>query len=537
MRKEDDEELDGEGGLKRSNRNLNEKKRRDRFNILLSQLAGIVSNKNEPRKLDKTTVLRQAINFLENHQSHVRTRPDTSRFSATWQPSFTTDGEFNLIVLEALDSFVLSLDNDGHIMFASQSVLPLLGYLPDELQGTSLVKYMDDRDASRIWPEMRLALERENTGGDSKNSFHFQMLCGNHYSKISRKVVNCETTVISNNDFNQSEQRNSKVIIVVGKVLHPPQPDRVVITADCQDNQFSYRLTMDWKYVHVDHRASSIIGFLPFEVLGTSFYEYCCDEELFNIAQYHRILIHLGKVTTCYFRHLTKGQSWVWLRSSCYISYNQWNSKPESISGTATVVSFEEVCAEQSKLLKHDREYFNRVVPARKGGDPLSSICSWPSSPVNEKNETMQHEVRLEESDDAVEVTSYEQKETKKSFFMPHDVLKSLMTTPSDQLLEIISTHSDLHFESDDEQTDNHLRWLENIKIPSGLSRMQLTRHLKLLEEYRKIAEQIRKQEKQLKLIRKLIEWGNLLLEVDSNIGVVGESSADSEASSMSNLS
>lgn len=537
MEKDDDEEIEGEGDLKRSSRNLNEKKRRDRFNILLQQLAGIVSNKNEPRKLDKTTVLKHAINFLENHQSRVRTRPDASRHTASWQPSFTTDGEFNLIMLEALDSFVLSLNNDGHIMFASQSVLPLLGYLPDELEGTSLYRYMDHSDSLRIWSEMLSALNREINVTVDDNSFQFQIICGNQYSEISKKVVDCKTTVIPTADYNEGEQK--KLIIVIGKVLHQPQPDRIVISADCQEKQFSYRLTMDWKYVHVDHRASSVIGFLPFEVLGTSLYEYCSPDELLHLAQYHRILIRLGKVTTCYYRHLTKGQSWVWLRSTCYISYNQWNSKPESIAGTATVVNFEEVCAKQNKTLEHDREYFNRIISARNGGfgaEPLSPICSWPSSPVCIRDVTTGKPDQLKESEVENEGTSsYEERESKKSIFMPR-VIKSLMQYPSDRLMEILHTESDLQFASDEEQNDEHLSWLEHVKIPSGMSRAQLTRHVKLLEEYKKIAEQIRKQEKQLKMIKKLIEWSNLLLEVGSNVGIVGESSADSEASSMSNF-
>ena len=73
-----DDEGEGDGGeeseLKRSSRNLNEKKRRDRFNVLVQEIAEIVLPENE-RKLDKTTVLKRAINFLQNHQSHIRSVP------------------------------------------------------------------------------------------------------------------------------------------------------------------------------------------------------------------------------------------------------------------------------------------------------------------------------------------------------------------------------------------------------------------------------------------------------------------------------
>ena len=532
MKRDEDEDVEGEENeSKRSNRNLNEKKRRDRFNILVGELAGIVFPENE-RKLDKTTVLRHAINFLKNQQSHDRSVPRTSRqATASWQPSFTTDAEFNLILSEALDSFVLAISKEGHIKFASQSVLPLLGYLPSELEGTSLFSYMQQSDALRIWSQLHLTLDRSDKTGinDRKHSFQFPLKCGNFYSKFSRQVVDCMAAVISRPHSDQKEQneceQNCEFIVIVGKV-DQPRPNRTVTSADCQHKEFSYRLTMDWKYVFLDHRASSIIGFLPFEVLGTSFYEYCSPEELFNIAQYQKILIRLGKVTTCYFRHLTKGQSWVWLQTCCYVSYNQWNSKPESITGTATVVNFEEVCSKQAKQIQRDRERYKTMI-SRNGSGSMSPTCSWPSSPLSATGDIMQQQQVDSQQRNVDEAAAHEQKGSKKSIFAPH-FLKSLMRTPSDQLLEVINAQSDVEFESDEGQTNHHLAWLENIKFPPGLTSVQLQTHIDLLQEYKKIVEQIRKQERQLKLIKKLIEWSNLLLEVGSNFGAAGESSVDS---------
>lgn len=536
MKRDEDEDLEGEESeLKRSSRNLNEKKRRDRFNILVQQLAGIVSPEDE-RKLDKTTVLQHAITFLRSHQSRTRSVPETSRLTTTgWQPSFTSDGEFNLILLEALESVVLVIGWDGQIMFASQSVLPLLGYLPNELEGTTLFGYMEESDAVSIWSRLLSDVDHDEKTAltAEKNSFQFRLKCGRLFSKISLKVVDCKATVITKPVANREDHDpNSKLIVIVGKV-EQPQPNRTVITSDCQHKQFSYRLTMDWKYVYLDHRASSIIGFVPFEVLGTSFYEYCSPDELFNIAQYQRILIRLGKVTTCYYRHLTKGQSWVWLQSCCYISYNQWNSKPESITCTATVVDFEEVCAKQAKTLQHDREHFKRII-SRNGNGSVSPIGSWPSSPVSASDDHEMTKQQLPfEQQIAVESPARNQKENRRSIFMPQ-FLKSLMKTPSDQLMEILTTQSEVGFDSDNNE---HLAWLENIKLPSSLTSVQLTTHQKLLEEYKKIAEQLRKQERQLKMIRKLIQWSSLLLEVGSNFGLAGGSSVDSEASSTSNYS
>lgn len=47
-----------------------------------------------------------------------------------------------------------------------------------------------------------------------------------------------------------------------------------------------------------------------------------------------------GEGTSCYYRFLTKGQQWIWLQSSYYISYHQWNSKPEFIVCHHQVVNY-----------------------------------------------------------------------------------------------------------------------------------------------------------------------------------------------------
>lgn len=49
----------------RKSRNLSEKKRRDSFNVLITELAGIVSTNS--RKLDKSNVLKQTIAYLRKN--------------------------------------------------------------------------------------------------------------------------------------------------------------------------------------------------------------------------------------------------------------------------------------------------------------------------------------------------------------------------------------------------------------------------------------------------------------------------------------
>ncbi|KAG8504962.1 Circadian locomoter output cycles protein kaput [Galemys pyrenaicus] len=122
-------------------------------------------------------------------------------------------------------------------------------------------------------------------------------------------------------------------------------------TVEEPNEEFTSRHSLEWKFLFLDHRAPPIIGYLPFEVLGTSGYDYYHVDDLENLAKCHEHLMQYGKGKSCYYRFLTKGQQWIWLQTHYYITYHQWNSRPEFIVCTHTVVSYAEVRAERRREL------------------------------------------------------------------------------------------------------------------------------------------------------------------------------------------
>lgn len=56
-----------------------------------------------------------------------------------------------------------------------------------------------------------------------------------------------------------------------------------------------------------------------------------------------------GKGQSCFYRFLTKGQQWIWLQSDFYVSYHQFNSKPDHVVCTHKVVSYAEVIRYQKQ--------------------------------------------------------------------------------------------------------------------------------------------------------------------------------------------
>lgn len=64
------------------------------------------------------------------------------------------------------------------------------------------------------------------------------------------------------------------------------------------------------------------------------------NQYLVFISCFFTVVMQYGKGKSCYYRFLTKGQQWIWLQTHYYITYHQWNSKPEFIVCTHTVVRY-----------------------------------------------------------------------------------------------------------------------------------------------------------------------------------------------------
>ena len=79
--------------------------------------------------------------------------------------------------------------------------------------------------------------------------------------------------------------------------------------------EFTSRYSLEWKFLYLDNRAPPIIGYLSFEVLGTSGYDYYHPDDLDKIVQCHEALMQTGEATSCYHRFLTKGQQWIWIQA------------------------------------------------------------------------------------------------------------------------------------------------------------------------------------------------------------------------------
>ncbi|RWS15152.1 circadian locomoter output cycles protein kaput-like protein [Dinothrombium tinctorium] len=411
---------------KRKFRNLNEKKRRDQFNGLINELYQLVCCDNEEdsftaggshKKVDKSSILRSAITFLKNHSPtalSVKVENEdlneglfakNTQNTTSFKPSFLTDEDYTNFMLEALDAFTLVIEANtkGNIVYASESILSLLGHNPGKFNrfvGYQKIKQEVQQEELSIFDiihesekeylmQLLTASERIDSPYVSMK-LHFRQHDANSAREISFEPVD-----LLGLSFNQqtssrdySIPNESNYFIFVAKMQMPKLLKEVhVFSYHHNDNsktiEFRSRHSLEWKFLFVDHRASLWVGFLPFELLATSFYDYCHWDDLSNVVAGHEQLIVNGEGTSCHYRFLTKGNRWLWLKTRYKIVYNRWNSKAEKIDCIHSVICLDgesKFCSKPlSSLRAERRDQRVETTSARNGR-------TWLSDATNQKN-------------------------------------------------------------------------------------------------------------------------------------------------------
>ncbi|XP_040585272.1 neuronal PAS domain-containing protein 2 isoform X2 [Mesocricetus auratus] len=355
---------------KRASRNKSEKKRRDQFNVLIKELSSMLPGNT--RKMDKTTVLEKVIGFLQKH-NEVSAQTEICDVQQDWKPSFLSNEEFTQLMLEALDGFIIAVTTDGSIIYVSDSITPLLGHLPSDVMDQNLLNFLPEQEHSEVYKMLSShALVTDSPSpeflkSDNDLEFYCHLLRGSlnpkefptyEYIKFVgnfRSYNNVPSP--SCNGFDNTLSRpcrvplGKEVCFIATVRLATPQFLKEMCVADEPLEEFTSRHSLEWKFLFLDHRAPPIIGYLPFEVLGTSGYDYYHIDDLELLARCHQHLMQFGKGKSCCYRFLTKGQQWIWLQTHYYITYHQWNSKPEFIVCTHSVVSYADVRVERRQEL------------------------------------------------------------------------------------------------------------------------------------------------------------------------------------------
>ncbi|XP_035177245.1 aryl hydrocarbon receptor nuclear translocator-like protein 2 isoform X2 [Oxyura jamaicensis] len=357
-----------------------EKRRRDKMNNLIEELSAMIPQCNPmARKLDKLTVLRMAVQHLKSLKGST-----SSYTEVRYKPSFLKDDELRQLILRAADGFLFVVGcNRGKILFVSESVCKILNYDQASLIGQSLFDYLHPKDVAKVKEQLsssdvspREKLVDGKTGlqvhtdfqagparlnSGARRSFFCRIKCSrttvkeekeclpNPKKKDHRKycTIHCtgymknwppsEVGVEEENDV-EKDSSNFNCLVAIGRLhpyIVPPKSGEIKVKA----TEFVTRFAMDGKFVYVDQRATAILGYLPQELLGTSCYEYCHQDDHNHLAEKHKeVLQNKEKVFTNSYKFRAKDGTFLTLKSQWFSFMNPWTKELEYIVSNNTVV-------------------------------------------------------------------------------------------------------------------------------------------------------------------------------------------------------
>uniref|UniRef100_A0A673MSQ8 Aryl hydrocarbon receptor nuclear translocator-like protein 1 n=1 Tax=Sinocyclocheilus rhinocerous TaxID=307959 RepID=A0A673MSQ8_9TELE len=382
---QDSMDIDMDKQLGREAHSQIEKRRRDKMNSFIDELASLLPTCNAmSRKLDKLTVLRMAVQHMKTLRGAAN--PYTE---ANYKPAFLSDDELKHLILRAADGFLFVVGCDrGKILFVSESVYKILNYCQNDLIGQSLFDYLHPKDIAKVKEQLsssdtapRERLIDAKTGlpvrtdiapcpsrlcSGARRSFFCRMKCNRPLVKMEDKdfpstcskkkadrksfctihstgyLKSWPPTKMGLDEDNEPDNEgcNLSCLVAIGR-LHPqivPQPMNGDIRV--KPTEYVSRHAIDGKFVFVDQRATAILAYPPQELLGTSFYEYFHQDDIGHLAECHRQVLQMReKINTNCYKFKIKDGSVITLRSRWFSFMNPWTKEVEYIVSTNTVVS------------------------------------------------------------------------------------------------------------------------------------------------------------------------------------------------------
>uniref|UniRef100_S4RCP4 Uncharacterized protein n=1 Tax=Petromyzon marinus TaxID=7757 RepID=S4RCP4_PETMA len=278
-----------------------EKKRRKQFNELISELGALLPDGQS--RMDKPTVLQRTLHFFSSHHE-LNVEQETNEPPPPWKPAFLSNDNFTQLILEAMDCFVIVVMSSGEISFVSESVTSLLGYLPSELLRQNLFDFVPEHEQAelRCLFSTRLCVGSAMAVQYNKNERHFELCCHLQRGEVdpSGDAYYIVRTCVPNSLFRLQMSSFGGPPGVPGGPPRPPpclvasvhlltsQFIKELSSLEEAGAEFTSRHSLEWKFLFLDHRAPPIIGYMPFEVLGTSGYDYYHVDDLESITQCHR---------------------------------------------------------------------------------------------------------------------------------------------------------------------------------------------------------------------------------------------------------
>ncbi|KRZ79731.1 Circadian locomoter output cycles protein kaput [Trichinella papuae] len=304
---------------KRQSRNLSEKRRRDTFNTIITELANIVCS--DGRKLDKSNVLRQTITYLQKQNFQFSNSESTSGTTGGYSRGTTSLNECFLMLQKSVSMFLMITSETGHVLYASDS--PLRSLRKGYQEGITLIDIVDQMSAVSFKSFMKERLTSANVT-EKIFSFYWNFIDdteGWMRCKVSGLVVRKSTFP----EFEENCDGEYLYCCVCMPLFHDVSIPVPQLKSVCE---FACKFNTEWKFLCIDENGIKITGYTPFEIVGCSGYDYyhaddleqiSADHEILNLSLFIFVVMHTKEVLMKPYRFQIKCGSWIYIESRCTV--------------------------------------------------------------------------------------------------------------------------------------------------------------------------------------------------------------------------
>nr|XP_057934338.1 basic helix-loop-helix ARNT-like protein 2 isoform X2 [Doryrhamphus excisus] len=357
---------------------LTEKQRRDKINNLIDELSAMIpACQPMSRKLDRLTVLRKAV----QHLKALKAGSGSSFAEAACKPSILPHDDLRHLLLRVADGFLLVVSCDrAKILFISESVSKILNFSRVELMSQSLFDFVHPKDINKVKEQLSSSdlnshqglidaatgvpvqadtpVTASNLSTGARRSFFCRMkhsrVEGRHkekhplpstsIKKDSYRYCTLHCTGYmhswSRSELDSEADTSNLTCLVTMCRLQGHPPHQTPKDINVKPTEFVARCTIDGKFTFIEQQATTLIGYLPQEILGTSCYEYFHPDDLQQMAEKHRQVLHSKeKIDTKCYKFKTKYGSYISLQSQWFSFTNPWTKEVEFIVSLNRVVS------------------------------------------------------------------------------------------------------------------------------------------------------------------------------------------------------
>ncbi len=357
------------------------KRHRDRLNAELDRLASLLPfDADTISKLDKLSILRLSVSYLRsksyftvstgskespngaitdgNHgQKHMLPAKGGSGQTAMDinQPDSSTasmamEGEADMLV-HAMNGFILVVQQDGQVMFASPSIQEYLGFQDADVMHQCVYDLIHKDDRTNF--QQQLTYKNTHEFIDDMESADLKTSLERNFTARLRCLLDESSGFLNLNITGRLRPLYGQRIRGEDGIpvdLDPPEMALFAIVCPLQQPSimeiyvrnmiFRTKHQLNFRPITLDSKAEEILGYNEAEFKTVAGYQYLHYEDIIYCSEMHSSLVRKGESGFIYFRLMTKKTKWLWVQAKGRVIYK--SGKPDYLVSTHRPMSDQE---------------------------------------------------------------------------------------------------------------------------------------------------------------------------------------------------